>query len=92
MNEVKDLLARPVYGMAQVDRVLALRSGTARRWIDGYARGGRTYPPVVRLTTTGDDIVTWGEFAETRFLAEFRDAGVPLTRMRPAVERLRERF
>lgn len=90
MPEPTDLLARPVYGMAQVDRVLGLYPGTAERWIDGYARSGRRYPPVVRLEPTGDDIVTWGEFSETRLLAEYRSAGVPLYRMRPVVERLRD--
>jgi uncharacterized protein (DUF433 family) len=86
-----DLLERPVYGLGQVDRVLDLNPGTARRWIDGYTRHGKTYPPVVRVETTGEDIVTWGEFVETRLLAEYRDAGVPLVRMRPAIDRLRER-
>lgn len=55
-----------------------------------HCRGRRSYPPVVREATTGDDSVTWGEFVETRLLAEYRDAGVSLIRMRPAVERLRE--
>jgi uncharacterized protein (DUF433 family) len=87
-----DLLARPVYGMAQVDRVLGLRHGTAERWIDGYERSGRWYDPVVRTQHTGNDIVTWGEFSEARLLAEYRSAGVPMLRMRPVVERLREEF
>lgn len=87
-----NLLDRPVYGMAQVDRLLALPGGTARRWIDGYERGGKQYPPVVRFEPTGDEIVTWGEFVETRLLSEYRSAGVPMVRMRPAVERLRETY
>src|SRR5258708_22974573 len=78
--------------MAQVDRLLGLNPSTARRWIDGYQRGGTSYPPVVRIDPTGDEIVTFGEFVETRLLAEYRDAGVPLVRMRPAVDRLREEF
>lgn len=86
------LLERPLYGMAQVDRLLGLNPGTARRWIDGYKRGEKRYPPVVRLESTGDEIVTWGEFVETRLLSEYREAGVPLVRMRPAIDRLRERF
>jgi uncharacterized protein (DUF433 family) len=92
MSDPVDLLATPVYGMAQVDRVLGLHPGTAERWIDGYTRSGRHYPPVVRLEATGADIVTWGEFSETRLLAEYRGAGVPMYRMRPAVDRLRERL
>lgn len=53
VDNVTDLLNRPVYGMGQVDRVLCLKPGTARRWIDGYERGGRRYEPVVRHTPTG---------------------------------------
>jgi uncharacterized protein (DUF433 family) len=87
-----DLLDRPVYGMSQVDGLLGLNSGTARRWIDGYTRGAKEYPPVVRFESSGSDVVTWGEFVETRFLAEYREKGVPLIRMRPAIDVLRERF
>lgn len=92
MPEPIDLLARAVYGMSQVDWMLRLRPGTARRWIDGYTRGGKDYPPIVRLESSGDELVTWGEFIEARLLSEFRDSGVPIVRMRPTVERLRERF
>ena len=92
MSGTIDLLARPVYGMAQVDWILRLPGGTARRWIDGYSRGGKTYPPLVRLDRTGEELVTWGEFTETRLLSEFRDSGVPIIRMRPAIVALREQF
>jgi uncharacterized protein (DUF433 family) len=91
-DEPVNLLDRPVYGLHQVDRLLGLNGGTARRWIDGYRRGQKQYPPVVRPESTGIEVVTWGEFVETRLLAEYRDAGVPLVRMRPAIERLRETF
>jgi uncharacterized protein (DUF433 family) len=90
MVETIDLLDRPVYGIAQVDGLLGLTVGTGRRWIDGYSRGGKTFPPVVRETHTGDELVTWGEFAEARLLAEYRNSGVPIVHMRPAVDRLRE--
>jgi uncharacterized protein (DUF433 family) len=88
-TNVIDLQDRPVYGFGQVDHILGLKAGTSARWIDGYRRG-KTYPPVIRPEHTGDEIVTWGEFVEARLLAEYRDAGVPLIRMRPAVEKLRE--
>ncbi len=88
--KVTDLQDRPVYGFGQVDRILGLKGGTSARWIDGYQRGGRSYPPVIRPERTGDEIVTWGEFIEARLLAEYRDAGVPLIKMRPAVEKLRD--
>ncbi len=86
------LLDRRVYGLSDVDRLLALPPGTARRWIDGYDRGGVHYPPVVRAERTRDEEVTWGEFVETRLLAEFRARGASLHRLRPAVVRLREEF
>jgi hypothetical protein len=35
MNDVIDLLERPVYGLPQVDRILGLPTGTARRWSRG---------------------------------------------------------
>jgi uncharacterized protein (DUF433 family) len=90
MAEPIDLLARPVYGIAQVDGLLGLSAGTARRWIEGYERNGKAFPPVVRERPTGDELVTWGEFAEARLLAEYRKTGVPMVHMRPAVDALRD--
>ncbi|MCC6226294.1 MAG: DUF433 domain-containing protein [Microthrixaceae bacterium] len=92
MSSVPSLLDRPVYRFPEVDRLLGLRSGTSRRWIDGYDRGGTHYPPVVREQSTGSDVVTWGEFVETRLLSEYRNTGVPMLRMRPAVQILRRDF
>jgi uncharacterized protein (DUF433 family) len=89
-TNVIDLQDRLVYGFGQVDHILGLKAGTSARWIDGYQRAGKSYPPVIRPERTGADVVTWGEFVEARLLAEYRDAGVPLVRMRPAVEKLRE--
>ncbi len=89
-DDVIHLLDRPTYGLAQIDKLLGLPGGTARRWIDGYRRAGKPYPPVIRERATGVEIATWGEFVETRLLAEYRDAGVPLLHLRPVVEILRE--
>lgn len=92
MGDVVDLLGRRVYGMSQVDHLLGLKDGTAQRWIDGYVRAGREYPPIVRPERTGEDIVTWGEFVEARLLANYRQANVPIARMRPVVEMLRDQL
>jgi uncharacterized protein (DUF433 family) len=89
MELVTDLLERPTYAMRDVDLLLRLPYGTARRWIDGYTVQGRTYAPVVRLEATGDDVVTWGEFVEARLLAEYRRGGALMINMRHSVERLR---
>lgn len=92
MGEVIALLDRDVYSMSQVDRLLDLSSGTAARWIDGYTRLERRYEPLVRVESTGSEIVTWGEFVEARLISEYRRQGVSVFRMRPAIEALRERF
>lgn len=84
------LLDRQIYGYSDIDRLLTLPRGTARRWIDGYDRAGVHYPPVIRSERTGGDTVTWGEFVETTLLAEFRAKGASMQRLRPAVMRLRE--
>jgi uncharacterized protein (DUF433 family) len=86
------VLDRRVYVMSDVDLYLGLPSGTARRWIEGYSRGGRTYPPVIREDRSGEETVAWGEFVETRLLAGYRARGVSLQRLRPAVQLLRREF
>lgn len=87
-----DLLDRETYTARQVDTLLGLTPGTAERWIDGYERGGKQYAPVVRETSSGVDVVTWGEFVECKLLSAYRSRRVPMLRMRPAVVRLRELF
>jgi uncharacterized protein (DUF433 family) len=91
MGDVISMLDRPVYQYAEVDRLLRLTSGTAKRWINGYRRDGRWYDPVIREATSDSAWVTWGEFTETRLLAEFRSS-VPMIKLRPAVGWLRESF
>ncbi|KAA9107929.1 DUF433 domain-containing protein [Microbacterium rhizomatis] len=86
------LLDRAIYSYSDVDRLVGLHSGTARRWLEGYARSGRFYDPVLREGPTGSEVVTWGEMVEARLLAEFRSHQVPIQRLRPAVVRLREEF
>jgi len=90
MDNVTDLLDRPTYSIQDLDGLLILPRGTARRWIDGYERAGRRHPPVVRPHSSGDETVTWGEFVEARLLAEFRRGGALMVHMHRAVERLRE--
>ena len=88
----ESLLDRAIYSYSDVDRLVGLHSGTARRWLEGYERGGRFYDPVLRVEPTGGDAVTWGEMVEARLLAEFRNRDVPVQRLRPAIIRLRKEF
>lgn len=87
-----ELLDRAIYSYWDVDRLAGLRAGTARRWLEGYVRGGKFYDPVLRLEPTGGDEVTWGEMVEARLLAEFRSRRVPVQRLRPAIVELRQEF
>ena len=86
------LLSRPVYLYSEVDRLVGLRPGTARRWINGYERAGKSYVPILRTEALDDEWVTWGEFVETRILSEYRDKNIPTARLREAVSGLREMF
>jgi uncharacterized protein (DUF433 family) len=85
-------LERPVYGMPEAAELLSLRPDRARAWLDGYERKGVRYEPVIRPQHTGEDIVTWGEFIELGYLREYRRANVPLQRLRPVIETLREQY
>jgi len=86
------LLDRAIYSYSDVDRLVGLHSGTARRWLEGYERSGKFYDPVLREEPTGGEAVTWGEMVEARLLAEFRSQRVPIQRLRPAIVRLRKEF
>ena len=85
------VLDRPIYGVAQAAALLGLRADRVRAWLDGYQRGGHEYPPVVRSESTGQDIVTWGEFVELGYLREYR-VDVSLQRIRPVIAELRSRY
>ncbi|NIH86020.1 DUF433 domain-containing protein [Amycolatopsis granulosa] len=92
MGNVVSLLDRPVYLYREVDRVLGLSNGTTRRWVNGYSRQGRDYPPILRVKPSDTEWTTWGEFVEVRILAEYRDQKIPTKRLRAAVEELRSVF
>jgi uncharacterized protein (DUF433 family) len=81
-------LERPTYSLSEASRLLRVPTSTLRWWLEGR----RNYPPVLRLEPTGSTDVTWGEFVEAGLLREYRDRDVPLQRLRPVIEILRERF
>lgn len=83
-------LDRRLYAFAELDQLIGLHSGTARRWLEGYVRRGKQYPPLLRQETTGDELATWGEFVEAGLVAEYRDKGVSVQHLRMVIVRLRE--
>lgn len=86
------ILDRPVYGTGEAASLLGLRADRVRAWLDGYERGGVRYPPVIRESPSHSDIVTWGEFVELGYLREYWHKGVPLQRLRPVIDELRQLF
>ncbi len=89
--KVLSLLEQLTYTYPQVDRLLGLTTGTALRWLNGYRSGGKDYEPILRRERIDTRWVTWGEFVETRLLANYRDQDeIPVQRMRRAIEVLRE--
>ena len=92
VTTVPAILERPVYGVSEAAGLLGLRSDRAWAWLDGYARSGVDYPPVIRGQHTGQDLVTWGEFVELGYLREYRRKGIPLQRLRPVIDELRREF
>ncbi len=85
------VLEREVFNVTQAAKLLGVPPPTARSWLDGAKRKGVTYPPVVRASRTRVSIVTWGEYVELEFLAQFRTAQ-SLQSLRPIIEALRDYY
>jgi uncharacterized protein (DUF433 family) len=91
---VASILEREVYLYDEVDRLIGLRCGTARRWINGYDRDGKHYEPILRVVSRDTPWVAWGEFVEVCMLAESRRRVKKwrTARLRAAVDSLRRRY
>jgi uncharacterized protein (DUF433 family) len=87
-----EVLDQPLYAVSEAARLLDIPPLKLRRWLDGFTAAGRTYPPVIRVERTGSDSVTWAEFVEAGFLAEYRSRRVSLQHLRPMIDRMREVF
>jgi uncharacterized protein (DUF433 family) len=80
--------------MAEAARYLVLSSTTFASWVKGYRREFRDRPPVtgaplitgLQPEFRGGPSVLFIGLAEGMFLAALRHAGVPLQRIRPALE------
>ena len=54
MGDVLPMLERPVYTYREVDRLLGLNQDTAKRWINGYRRGGPGTGAVSKVISPSD--------------------------------------
>ncbi|MFG3441542.1 DUF433 domain-containing protein [Nonomuraea sp. NPDC047897] len=91
-----DRFTTPLYGIAEAAGYLAIPASTFTNWAFGYQRrqpGGRAIraKPVItaiRAERPNEASVPFIGLAEGYALAAFRQAGVPLQRIRPAIDAL----
>lgn len=91
-----DRFGTPLYGIGEAARYVAIPASTLSRWAFGYdARrpGGDTVKisPIltaVRPASRNEPAVPFIGLAEAYALAAFRHAGVPMQRIRPAIDAL----
>ncbi|MCO5989375.1 DUF433 domain-containing protein [Actinoallomurus spadix] len=92
-----DRFSTPLYGIAEAADYLAVPASTFTTWAFGYERrrpGGalvsvRPVITAVRPARRKDPAVPFVGLAEAYALAAFRHAGVPLQRIRPAIDALK---
>jgi hypothetical protein len=95
-----DRFATPLYSVAEAARYLDVPASTFATWTHGYRRrpAGRREvvggPVLTALPRSGvrAPIIPFIGLAEGLVLAAMRRSGVPLQRIRPALERLEEEF
>ena len=81
----------PLYTKGEVASIVAAPASTVHSWLVGRAADGRSYPPVIEGVGKGAGLrVSFTGLAEVYVLNAFRKAGLPLQRIRPAVQMLKE--
>ena len=86
-------LARPILTVREAAKALGLPDSTLASWARGYrtGTGARVGPIVTSLESPARHAsMPFVGVVEAHVLAAFRCTGVPMQRIRPAVERLRE--
>jgi len=88
-----EVLMRPRYTRAEAARIIAVSPATFRNWAHGYTyrttEGVRTSPGLITLAPVGDRLfVPFIGLAEAYILNAFRQTGVSMQRIRPALEKI----
>jgi len=89
---VMSVLDREMYSEAEAARLLRVPQSTLHYWLEGGARGSKTYKPIIRVEPRGSRSVTWAEFVEAGWLSEYRREKVPMMELRIFIDELRDRF
>ncbi|GAB3397547.1 DUF433 domain-containing protein [Schumannella luteola] len=80
----------PLYSQSDAARIVSVSGSTVHRWINGYRDGSTEHPPVIGSASAGRGLtIPFIGLAEIFVLNAFRKAGLPLQRIRPAVEILK---
>lgn len=80
-----------MYSQMDVARIVGAPTSTVHRWAEGYSDRGLRKPPLIALTKPGRGYtVPFVGLAQAFVLWSFRRAGVPMQRIRPAVEALEQ--
>lgn len=88
----------PLYTLSDAAQVVNVPAQTLRNWARGYVyKGvdGVQHSMDALITTTGvgrGPVVPFRGLSEAYVLAAFRQAGVPMQRIRPAIQRLEREF
>lgn len=91
-------ITAPLYTMSDAARVVNVPPATLRNWARGYVfKGidGAQHQVDALITTTGvgyGPVVPFVGLGEAYVLAAFRQSGVPMQRIRPAIHRLEREF
>jgi len=56
-----------VYEAVEAARLLGVRVKALRNWLEGYSTKAKSYPPVLRQSAVGSDLVTWGNLSRPAF-------------------------
>lgn len=77
----------PIYSQSDVAHIVSASTSTVHRWVTGYRVGARRHRPLIRSVRGGRGYtVPFIGLAEVYVLNAFRKAGLPMQRIRPAVE------
>ena len=89
----------PIFSLQETAGIVQTASSTLNRWVHGYSfkqrdgKGVGHTPPLVRGVATGRGAtVSFDAFAETYVIEAFRRTGLPMARIRPAVDAIRAQF
>lgn len=87
-----DRFQTPLYTIAEASRHLGVPQPTLRRWAHGDAGARPAVVTAVPRQRARDPVIPFIGLAEALVLAAMRRSGVPLQRIRPALNRLSAEF